>query len=272
MPNIPLLRRHHPSRPQRHYGFTLVELLIVIVVIAILAAISLVAYNGIQNRAHAASAASAARQAADKISVYYAENGTYPDMLYDVDVKSTDSTTFTYLVEDTGYCVQATDGGQSAYVSSTQSSATSGTCPAGANLVAWNEPDSSSAPIDSPASVDTSTYRTAPASEKVPVQSTGVSLRGMPLAVSAGDLYTVSFYLKTDSDWDGKVNNSKVRFANGDGGSLLKSCSYNGVKTNWTLVTCGYTVASGITSLGITVGNDGTTGNIWIDDVTVTKS
>lgn len=71
------------SLKQNQKGFTIVELLIVIVVIAILAAISIVAYTGIQDRARNSSAQSLASQVAKKAEVYYALNGTYPDVYGD---------------------------------------------------------------------------------------------------------------------------------------------------------------------------------------------
>ena len=65
----------------KNRGFTLVELLIVIVIIAILTVISLIAYNGIQNRARKTTAESTAKSAADKIQIYYTDEGKYPDDL-----------------------------------------------------------------------------------------------------------------------------------------------------------------------------------------------
>lgn len=67
------------TTPQiKNRGFTLVELLIVIVIIAILTVISLVAYNGIQNQARKTTAESAAKSLADKVQLYYTDNGAYP--------------------------------------------------------------------------------------------------------------------------------------------------------------------------------------------------
>jgi prepilin-type N-terminal cleavage/methylation domain-containing protein len=60
-------------------GFTLVELLIVIVVIAILAAITVVVYNGLSSRAQDASVISNLNSAHKKLTLYYQENGTYPE-------------------------------------------------------------------------------------------------------------------------------------------------------------------------------------------------
>ena len=59
-------------------GFTIVELLIVIVVIGILAAITIVAYSGIQQRAKDASIRADFANAAKKLEIYNADNGTYP--------------------------------------------------------------------------------------------------------------------------------------------------------------------------------------------------
>ena len=63
---------------KHHYGFTIVELLIVIVVIAILAAISIVAYNGIQTRANNTQTIAAIKDYVKAYGLYALDNGTYP--------------------------------------------------------------------------------------------------------------------------------------------------------------------------------------------------
>ncbi|MDK2899302.1 MAG: hypothetical protein PWQ10_489, partial [Patescibacteria group bacterium] len=62
-------------------AFTIVELLIVIVIIGILAAITLVSYTGIASRANIANIQSDLSNASKKLSMYYAEHGTYPTSL-----------------------------------------------------------------------------------------------------------------------------------------------------------------------------------------------
>jgi prepilin-type N-terminal cleavage/methylation domain-containing protein len=63
---------------QKQSGFTIVELLIVVVVIAILAAITIVSYNGIQARANLSALQSDMRGIVNKVEMYKAQNGTYP--------------------------------------------------------------------------------------------------------------------------------------------------------------------------------------------------
>lgn len=94
-----LSRRTAQERQQRlrpQTGFTIVELLIVIVVIGILAAIVIVAYNGIQNRANDAVIQSDLNSFAKMISIYQAENGTYPPGggIYSGGTSTGDSTLF----------------------------------------------------------------------------------------------------------------------------------------------------------------------------------
>ncbi len=71
-----LINKHKNS----HFGFTIVELLIVVVVIAILAAITIVAFNGIQQRAQTSAIQSTISQAAKKLEVGKIDGGTnaYP--------------------------------------------------------------------------------------------------------------------------------------------------------------------------------------------------
>lgn len=62
-------------------GFTIVELLIVIVVIAILAAITIVSYNGITYRAQVATTKTDLRNISQRMEIFYADNGRYPDTM-----------------------------------------------------------------------------------------------------------------------------------------------------------------------------------------------
>lgn len=116
-------------------GFTIVELLIVVVVIAILAAITIVSYNGISNRATAASAQSSAATALKKVATYAIDNNEYfPASLTVLNslglVNSGDLRyQYTSSAPFKTYCLTATVKTQSYYVSDTQQSPISGTCP-----------------------------------------------------------------------------------------------------------------------------------------------
>lgn len=252
-------------------GFTIVELLIVIVVIAILAAISIVAYNAIQNRAKASSLGSALTQAAKKIAVWQVDKpGETPSSLNLVGVSDSGTISYTYdqMNNGTGYCLIANNGGVSYYISSSNLSPQEGTC-SGSNILVWNKGNSSSpTPVPS-AVVDTSVYRTSTASMRFAPNTAGQPLRGNPHTASVGQTYTVGFWMISDPTWNGAANNSKIRFANA-GGTQIGNCPYNGVKTAWTYVSCSFTLTSTNPQLNISVGNDGTTGNIWIDDFSLT--
>jgi len=116
---------------QKANGFTIVELLIVIVVIAILAAVSIVAYNGIQQRAHASSATAALNQASKKIGIWQVDNpGVSPANLATIGIANSDGTyQYSQTNTGTGYCITATSGTVSYYISSAQSGTpTSGGC------------------------------------------------------------------------------------------------------------------------------------------------
>lgn len=115
-------------------AFTIVELLIVIVVIAILAAISIVAYRGIQDRANSSSAQAAARQAATKIQIAFTENDEYPEVasLAALGINDSTSTTYQYDVDNNAspktYCITASTGNKSFYVSNNATTPTAGGC------------------------------------------------------------------------------------------------------------------------------------------------
>ena len=93
--------------PRKQTGFTIVELLIVIVIIGILAAITIVAYNGIQDRARQSHVTSAAAQAAKKVRLHHAQNGSYPASLSDISIANTSDVIYDYTQSGEWFCVAA---------------------------------------------------------------------------------------------------------------------------------------------------------------------
>jgi prepilin-type N-terminal cleavage/methylation domain-containing protein len=262
-------------------GFTIVELLIVIVVIAILAAITIVAYNGIQNRAKVTEVQSAVSQASRKVMAYsVSNNDEYPATLADAGVVNSGNIKYQYTYDNSAtprvYVLTATVGDISYNTSAKNPALQSGIGP-GHNLVVWDDTDASSplpftSATDSTAvSIDTGTFRTGPSSLRIPSSNSNVPVRGNPFSGSVGQVYTVSFWLKTDPGWTGSNTNSKVRFGKADN-SYITACTYDGVKTTWTFVTCNLRLTSTYTSITIRLGNDASYGAIWIDDFSVTRS
>jgi prepilin-type N-terminal cleavage/methylation domain-containing protein len=109
-------------------GFTIVELLIVIVIIGILAAITTVAYNGIQKRAQGSAASAGLTQAAKKLSIYQADNGSYPSTLSAAGVSDNGNVSYQYTQANAGagYCVTATSGSVSYKITDTTTPTTGG--------------------------------------------------------------------------------------------------------------------------------------------------
>lgn len=261
-------------------GFTIVELLIVVVVIAILAAITIVSYNGIRQRATEASVQATLSQVNEKVLAYAAlHGGAYPDTLADAEYTSSasSSVSFQYTSDNTAspaeYALTASDGPAGTttyYVSSTQTAATSGIAP-GHNLIVWDKSNDSTAPVapSSGVAIDTSVFRNTTASMRLSPGAVGKYLRNNIVTGSAGQIVTAKLWIKTDSNWNGASNNSKIRFGANPGGALLANCGYGGVKTSWTEITCSYALTSTNTSVALSVGNDGSTGNIWLDDMSL---
>lgn len=259
-------------------GFTIVELLIVIVVIAILAAITVISYNGIKERAIAAQVQAALSEANKKVRLYAAEPahaGSYPATLADVGVNDTSTVAYQYSVDSSvspeRYLITASNGiagTTTYYMGSNVSSPTVGVAP-GHNLMPWDKSGDSTTPVElaNGIAVDTSTYHTATASIKIPPGVTNRPLRASPISGEPGQTVTTTIWLKTDSGWDGTNGNSKIRYSSGS--TLLGACGYQGVKLNWTKVSCDYTLTSTYSTINVSVGNSGTVGNIWVDDISV---
>ncbi len=250
-------------------GFTIVELLIVIVVIGILAAIVIVAFNGVQNKAKVTSISSGLKQYSKSMAAYNAANSRYPTSLEEAGVKNSNGISYQYTsATEQEYCLTATSGTLTYYVSQVDATVQSGVC-SNYNLLVWDE---ASAPVVSGTTSDTSEFRTSPASMRLDANAVGRTLNGGPYTGTVGQTYTVSLWVKSASNWNGTNGNSKIRFGATSGGTLLQACGYGGVKADWTQVSCSYTLTSTTTSVSISVGNDGTVGNIWIDDLSVARS
>lgn len=255
-------------------GFTIVELLIVVVVIAILASITIVAYNGIRERSQSSALTATLKGASQKVHLYAVDNADqYPATLAAAGVKDTDTVTYQYTTDTVGgvstYCLTATyNQSQSVYFSSTAGKQNSGICP-GHNTLVWYKSVAGAALPLADGAVDTSVFRSGDRSMRIAAGKNGVPLRGSPFNVTPGQVYTVSFWMQTDASWNGTDGNSKVRFGNQGTGGLIRVCGYSGVKISWTQVTCTLTVPAGVSQLVVSVGNDAGTGNIWLDDISL---
>ena len=115
-------------------GFTIVELLIVVVVIAILAAITIVSYTGISGRANDTAVQSDLSNMAQKLQLYYTENGVYPDTNFEAEVSKAfqgfKASKGSYITSGTNtnliYCTNLPDKSQFALVGWSKNSSTKG--------------------------------------------------------------------------------------------------------------------------------------------------
>lgn len=258
-------------------GFTIVELLIVIVVIAILAAITLVSYNGIKERALVSQIQTTLASANKKILAYATVNSDmYPDTLADAGLVAKDGAVWLQYKSDNTtspktYSITASDGAAGArryYLSNSAASQTVGTAP-GQNLVEWDETDPASIPLTAQAgvTVSTSVAHTGTSSLQIAPTYTQRMSRLSPFSGTSGQVMTVTIWIITDANWDGSSSNSKIRIADSSG--LLTACSYAGVKTSWTQISCTHSFTAARPDVSVMFGNDGTTGNIWLDDISI---
>lgn len=244
-----------------------------VVVIAILAAVTIVAYTGIRERAQASEVQTTVSQANKKILSYAVENaGQYPATLGDIGLTNSSSLVYDYSVNNASsprnYCVTAYKADIQYSITSNNSSLSPGVC-SGNNLIPWFKPDATTSPLPG-GEVDTSQSAEGGASVRLGVNLVNQHLRSSPFSAQEGQVITISFLMRTDSNWNGGSANSKVRFFRPSDGSWRGECGYAGIKPTWTPVTCSYTFNSTNTSIGASLGNSGTVGNIWFDSVRVT--
>lgn len=256
-------------------GFTIVELLIVVVVIAILAAVTIVSYNGIRERTVVSGLQTMVSQGNKKVMEYSILNGSqYPSTLAEIGLSNSPGKQYQLTSDNTAnprtYCLTASDGLLSYYTSSTNNSVTLGVCP-GQNLAFWIPERAETLPLSVASANYTETREAGRPSLQFGPNNSNRSLRISPLQGVPGERVIVSLWLKTDTNWNGLSNNSKVRYGNGTTGAILKACEYSGVKTTWTYIECDYTLTTSIPSVTISIGNDGSTGNIYVDQLSVSK-
>lgn len=257
---------------RRQKGFTIVELIVVIAVIGVLATITAVGYSVFQNQAKQTASRVTLGQAADKIIEYSApRNGIYPTTLAEAGLADTAQAGYQYTrtEQPLSFCLTIMTADATLYQRG-GGDPQAGICP-GHNYSYWNKKRLNETVPLVGGIVDTTTFRTSTASVRYdPVAGTTYrTFVGSPFTGDAGDTYTFSVWVKSDSNWNGGSGNSKIRIANG--GTLIKACSIGGVKTNWTQVSCPYTLTSANRSLDVTLGNDGSVGRVWIDDVSAIR-
>ena len=261
----------------KRQGFTIVELLVVIVVIAVLAAITIVAFNGIQKRAQTSSVSSSLSNATKKIKLYQVDNGNYPSALADAGVTD-GATTYQYSGTATTYCITGTQGSTSLFVSDTQSTPTAGGCaghgqggvsaitnivinPMGTsyssstlfalNSTRWfgsggsgvySSSQTGATPVGS--TYARKTWSVAPVSTS---GDTGFDLTGY-LSVSAGEVYTLSAYLRPSISKQAQVG---LYRRDAVGTALSREYLYNQVipANTWTRISATYTIPTGTATI-----------------------
>lgn len=272
--------------PRLSHGFTIVELLIVIVVIAILAAITIVAYSGISSRAAVSANAAGLSQVNQKLAAYAVEFSAYPSDLLTVGVKD-GNTSYQYTYSNTApisFCVTATTGSISHYISSTNTVPASGSCvgqsnggaplitnysnnpslegstTSGYSVATWGTSGAGTASQDlTLANTGTKSYKMLWSTASTGAAGAGAGTPAMP--VTAGNVYTFSIYVRSTIATIVSPTVRSYTSLNG-GGSLLDTAGTTvSVPANtWTRVSNTITIPSGYLSAGFRLGFSGAYG------------
>lgn len=105
--------------------------------------------------------------------------------------------------------------------------------------------------------------------------STGTARLKNRVTVNEGERWYVEFWASRSGTWDGTINNSKLRIGN-QSGSHIYSLGYTpatiGAANQPPVLLSGeFTIPAGTTELNITLGNDATTGTVWLDDIVIRR-
>ena len=268
------------NRGHRYSGFTIVELAVVIVVVGILMAITAVTYSGIQDNARESAVKEMTKRANDEIRLFASDplnRGLYPETLDEIDIRDTEEFAYQYTVDNTtspktyGVTVSYGLGSDIKYYGSNESVYINEGAAPGHNWIVWDDSNDETVPLlmNSKTVIDRNEAYSGEAS--IRIDSTGLDpayLRYRPVPGVAGQVMTVTMQIKTTSDWNGTSGNSKIRISQYSAVTFRANCGYGGVKADWTLITCNYTLPVD-QEIQVTVANDGTVGSIWIDDLTL---
>lgn len=195
-------------------GFTIVELLIVIIVIGILAALVLVAYSNVTDQAKASVDKNDLEQIAKQLNLYKENSGggtSYPADASSLQYSS--GTTIQYSVNNSvspaTYCVTATNGNKSYYLSSTSQVPAVGGCPGhgvNGNVASTNVVTNPSGATSTGSTVVIATnLATTPSFEGGAANYGGIGSTTKTYAVDSSTAYTGSSSLKITSTADGSI-------------------------------------------------------------------
>jgi prepilin-type N-terminal cleavage/methylation domain-containing protein len=286
------------KRIKNQSGFTIVELLIVVVVIAILAAITIVSYNGIQNRAKQSAAQTAATQGGKKVNLWLVDNPSQSPTTAQFNelVGTSNSSQYQYTAGSNGeFCVTATNGSFSYYVSNAQSSPKSGACQGhGANGIASitnlaTNPSFETSTTNTnlnavTATLDNSWAQNGLSSVKITpfgsvsdsFMSLGGDIGGFRLGMEAGKTYTVSATVRLTSAQSGTLasNSRKIVVFHTLSGSNLQTASSGATNAaGVTRQSLTFSIPAAATAAWVRLYNGASSGGgaVWWDSVMLTE-
>lgn len=94
---------------------------------------------------------------------------------------------------------------------------------------------------------------------------------GVPIPVAPGRKYRYGCWYKTTADYNGSVNNGKLRLATQDNALIGGATYFSANQGTWTYLGAVYAIPenTSITGLKLNINVDHTAGTLWVDDVAI---
>lgn len=121
--------------------------------------------------------------------------------------------------------------------------------------------------------VDSTRSKSGTKSLKINGSQTGTATLQGYTQVTPGDKWYCEFWAYRDADWNGTNGNSKIRFDD-QSNTLIAASSFGATELPadvWTKITLEFAIPSTATALRVTVPQDATAGNIWLDDISIRR-